>query len=51
MFEIALAQQRRVLWDPSAEGAVRDRISLWRFCGVPPNEETPICTTVGATRL
>jgi IS5 family transposase len=41
MFKIVLLQQWCALSDPSAEEAVRDRLSFRRFCGVLLDEETP----------
>ena len=41
MFKIVLLQQWYGLSDPSAEEAVRDRLSFRRFCGIPLDEETP----------
>ena len=41
MFKIVLLQQWRMLSDPAAEEAVRDRLSFRRFCGLPLEVETP----------
>ena len=41
MFKILLLQQWHTLSDPSAEEAVRDRLSFRRFCGLPLKMETP----------
>jgi IS5 family transposase len=41
MFKVVLLQQWYGLSDPSAEEAVRDRLSFRRFCGIPLDEETP----------
>ena len=41
MFKILLLQQWHTLSDPSAEEAVRDRLSFRRFCGLPLEMETP----------
>jgi len=41
MFKIVLLQQWYNLSDPQAEGAVRDRLSFRRFCGIPLDAETP----------
>jgi IS5 family transposase len=41
MFKILLLQQWHTLSDPSAEEAVRDRLSFRRFCGLPLEIETP----------
>ena len=41
MFKIVLLQQWRMLSDPAAEEAVRDRLSFRRFCGLPLDMETP----------
>ena len=41
MFKIVLLQQWHTLSDPGAEDAVRDRLSLRRFCAPPPRVETP----------
>ena len=41
LFKIVLLQQWYGLSDPSAEEAVRDRLSFRRFCGIPLDEGTP----------
>jgi transposase, IS5 family len=41
MVKIGLLQQWHTLSDPAAEEAVRDRLSLRRFCGLTLDMETP----------
>ena len=50
MFKILLVQQRRTLFGPGAEEAVRDRLSFRRFCGLALEAETPHPASIWRSR-